>query len=47
MLQNELKRKGGAENKRDKNHRVVEESKTCVKLDSIIYIIILNIIYER
>jgi hypothetical protein len=39
MLQNELKIKGDAE-----NSRIVRRSKTYVKLDSIIYIIILNII---
>ena len=42
MLQNELKRKGGAEE--IKIIELLEESKTCVKFDSIIYIIILNII---
>jgi hypothetical protein len=29
MLQNELKRKGGAENKRDKNRRVRKEQNMC------------------
>jgi hypothetical protein len=36
MLQNELKRKEGAEKKRDKNRiELLEESKTCVKLNNI------------
>ena len=45
MLQNKLKRKGGAEKNRDKKRKeLLEESKTRIKLDSIKYIIILNII---
>lgn len=36
MLRNELKRKGGAEKNRDKKRKeLLEESKTCVKLDNI------------
>jgi hypothetical protein len=36
MLQNELKRKGGVENKRDKKHKdLLEETKTYVQLDNI------------
>lgn len=35
MLQNKLKRKGGAEKNRDKKRKeLLEESKTCLKLDS-------------
>jgi hypothetical protein len=45
MLQNELKIKGGAENKRNKNRRVVRREQNMCKIGKYnIYIIILNII---